>query len=187
MKKYIYLLIILFVFCSIMPRITINEFIDNSGGYSIFHFIFIYLVGAFISKYGSSIQYKIFNQKAIYYLILYLVLVIIKYLINYYGYFLSFNGGLYTTIGNILSYSYDKLIYDDPFVILESIAYFVFFKKLKLVSKIINIFAKSTNETYLIHMNRSIRPVLYAFLIGNISKYINNYLLKTFIISFIIL
>ena len=41
----VYLLIILFIFCSIITRTTMQEFIANEDGYSLIHFIFMYLVG----------------------------------------------------------------------------------------------------------------------------------------------
>ena len=176
-KSYINLLLILFVTCTILPRITLNEFLNNNSGYSIIQFIFMYLIGAFIYKYKDEIKIKIlktkfsFNDKAFTYFVLYFLFVIIKFLINYYGYGLLNNDGLIKTIGNNLSYSYIRSVYDDPLVVLASISYFLMFKNIKLKSKIINFLAKSTNETYLIHMNKSIRPTLYTFLGLNLASY----------------
>ena len=70
-----------------------------------------------------------------------------------------------------LKYSFDRLIYDDSLIILQSIAYFLFFKNIKLKSKIINTLSMATNEIYLFHMNKSFRKNLYFVLGLNLNNY----------------
>ena len=62
-KKYGILLIILFIFCSIITRTTMQEFIANEDGYSLIHFIFMYLVGGYLRKYDGTINFKVLNKK----------------------------------------------------------------------------------------------------------------------------
>ena len=178
-REYKILLLILFVTCSIMPRITLNTFIDNCDGYSLVQFIFMYLIGAYLNKYGMTDKIIIFGKtikiprKAKKILIVYLLLGTIKFLLNYMGYrwYLYSNNHFLNMAGKYLSYSFDKLIYDDPLIILQSIAYFLFFERINIKSKIINFLAKSTNEIYLFHMNINIRHNLYLLFGLSLNKY----------------
>ena len=178
-REYEILLLILFVTCSIMPRITLNSFIDNCDGYSLIQFIFMYLIGAYLNKHGISNKIIIFRKtikiprKTIKFLIVYLLLGTIKFLLNYTGYKWYFysNNHFLNMAGKYLSYSFDKLLYDDPLIILQSVAYFLFFERINIKSKIINLLAKSTNEIYLFHMNINIRTNLYLLFGLSLYKY----------------
>lgn len=173
-KKYGILLIILFIFCSIITRTTMQEFIANEDGYSLIHFIFMYLVGWYLRKYDGTINFKVLNKKittmdkSSIFLIIYFIIGIIKFLFNYLG----INNNILPEFVNIrLNYSFDRLIYDDPLVILQSISYFLFFKNLKIKSSAINTLSLATNEVYLFHMNQSFRKNLYLMLGLNLSNY----------------
>jgi len=176
-KKYLFLLVMMFIFCSILPRITLEEFFDNSGGYSLVQFIYMYLIGAFFRKYPINFSIRMFGKKinlknkTFLFLVMYLVLASVKYLLNYIGYRLTFYDGILNIIGSKMVYSFDCLIYDDPLVIFQSVFYFLFFYSLEIRSKLINILAKASNEVYLFHMNRSIRPSLYLFFGLNLGYY----------------
>lgn len=173
-KKYGILLIILFIFCSIITRSTMQEFIANEDGYSLIHFIFMYLIGGYLRKYDGTISFKVLNKrittvdKSNIFLIIYFIVGIIKFLLNYLG----TNNNILPEFVNIrLNYSFDRLIYDDPLVILQSISYFLFFKNLKIKSRAINTLSLATNEVYLFHMNQSFRKNLYLMLGLNLSNY----------------
>lgn len=151
-----------------------QEFIANEDGYSLIHFIFMYLVGGYLRKYDGTINFKVLNKKittmdkSSIFLIIYFIIVIIKFLFNYLG----INNNILPEFVNIrLKYSFDRLIYDDPLVILQSISYFLFFKNLKIKSSAINTLSLATNEVYLFHMNQSFRKNLYLMLGLNLSNY----------------
>lgn len=173
-KKYGIFLIILFIFCSIITRTTMQEFIANEDGYSLIHFIFMYLVVGYLRKYDGTINFKVLNKrittmdKSNIFLIIYFIIGIIKFLLNYLG---TNNNILLEFVNVRLKYSFDRLIYDDPLVILQSISYFLFFKNLKIKSRIINALSLATNEVYLFHMNKSFRKDLYFILGLNLSNY----------------
>lgn len=173
-KKYGIFLIILFIFCSIITRTTMQEFIANEDGYSLIHFIFMYLVEGYLRKYDGTINFKVLNKrittmdKSNIFLIIYFIIGIIKFLLNYLG---TNNNILLEFVNVRLKYSFDRLIYDDPLVILQSISYFLFFKNLKIKSRIINALSLATNEVYLFHMNKSFRKDLYFILGLNLSNY----------------
>lgn len=151
-----------------------QEFIANEDGYSLIHFIFMYLVGGYLRKYDGTINFKVLNKrittmdKSNIFLIIYFIIGIIKFLLNYLG---TNNNILLEFVNVRLKYSFDRLIYDDPLVILQSISYFLFFKNLKIKSRIINALSLATNEVYLFHMNKSFRKDLYFILGLNLSNY----------------
>ena len=134
----------------------------------------MYLVGGYLRKYDGTINFKVLNKKittmdkSSIFLIIYFIIGIIKFLFNYLG----INNNILPEFVNIrLKYSFDRLIYDDPLVILQSISYFLFFKNLKIKSSAINTLSLATNEVYLFHMNQSFRKNLYLMLGLNLSNY----------------
>lgn len=54
------------------------------------------------------------------------------------------------------------LWYSNPFVIIQSVAYFLFFNTLNIKSRLINLVSSLTFGVYLIHENWYIRPLLYT-------------------------
>ena len=173
-KKYDILLGILFIFCSIVTRVTMQEFLSNEDGYSLIQFIFMYLLGGYLKKYDSQISIKLkkrkigTNSSAFVYFTIYFILGIIKFLLNYAGEVEKMPFGF---LNILFKYSFDRLIYDDPLVILQSIAYFLIFKNIKLNNKFVNLLSKGTNEVYLFHMNKSFRANLYLSLGLNLNFY----------------
>lgn len=134
----------------------------------------MYLVGGYLRKYDGTINFKVLNKKITtmdksnIFLIIYFIIGIIKFLFNYLG----INNNILPEFVNVrLKYSFDRLIYDDPLVILQSISYFLFFKNLKIKSSAINTLSLATNEVYLFHMNQSFRKNLYLMLGLNLSNY----------------
>ena len=192
--EYIKLLGILFIFCSVLPRITLSSFFNNNAGYSLIQFIFMYLIGAFIRKYDKDIKLRFlkiklsFNDRPFNYFIIYFVLVVIKFLINYCGNILLSYNGLTKIIGNNLAYSYTSLVYDSPIVIIISVAYFLMFKNLSIRnSKFINRISKTTNEIYLFHMNIFFKSHLYLFFGLNLLSYRLDSISRAIYISIIIM
>ena len=171
-ENYKLLLSIMFIFCAIIPRITLNSFIDNSAGYSLIHFVFMYLVGAYLNKnynVGGDLNRIRIKNKSIFYLSLFLVLAALKYTINFFGFRLMLYGDseILKTIGKYLSY-------------------FVFFKSINIKSKIINYIARCVNEVYLIHMNINIRPHLYLLFGLSLNYYTYRAIPMAIIISIVI-
>ena len=58
----------------------------------------------------------------------------------------------------------NALVYSNPFVVIQSVAYFLIFDTLKLQSKFINKIAGTVIGVYLIHDNSLVRKTLYKFL-----------------------
>ena len=140
-KKYRELLYILFIFCSIMPSLFVDNFNYFYRGFSIINFIFMYFIGGYIRKY-----FDIIKNKKIAYLI---PIMIIPMIINYI---------LYRT--NLFEYKI-FISYNNPFVIISSVAYFLIFSLVRLKSKIINFFSRHVIEIYIISEMPRFRSIIY--------------------------
>lgn len=141
------LLIILFgVFTLWSSLIIIGNPIDNSGGYSLYNFIYIYIIGAYINLY---FQDKKINKKIT--LMIYLTS---SFILSIFNVFISRIKG-----GDLTIYAYNFL----P-VFLSSIALFLFFKEVNIQNKLINKIASLTLGVYLIHDHPFLREYIYKFL-----------------------
>ena len=162
-QSHFYILVFLLVVFSILPTFTNGEFYNVSSGYSLYHFIFMYLIGAYLAKY--NIKYKI----------KYLIIAfIIFYLLNTTSFFLGSNivnssNSLLNYLGKALRDSY--LSYNSPFIIFQAITFLLIFKNIKISSKVINYIASNVLGIYLIHDNNIVRTVL----LNNITINFNSY------------
>ena len=183
------LLIVLFILLSILPIITGNGFFSNSG-YTLYSFIFLYLIGAYIREYPIKKSYLFKKMSnSMYQLIL----------IGTFIFFLFINITTYYFFQSILDYnsvtkefsSYfinAKISYNNPFIMIQSLAYFGFFASLSIgYNKFINKMAGAALGVYLIHDNNFIRDIIYKkFLIDvpDINAY--KFIIYFFIIAVII-
>ena len=191
-RNYEILLIILFIFCSVMTTVTDQEIFVNSGGFSLIQFIFMYLIGAYISKYiiTKEKKDKLYSNKKellknLYiFLSIYLLSVIANYFLYRFGAFIVKYGGWLEIIGNRLKTNY--MHYDNPLVIVGSIGLFLTFSLIKIKSKLINFFASTVFSVYLIHETVLFRPILYSFFGLNNYNYISSYRIFGYLILIVI-
>ncbi len=175
------LLVVLFVFCSVLTTITNQEIFFNSNGYSLVQFIFLYFVGAYIRKFVIDNEKKslLYNEKKklIVYFYISISLFILCFILNYFlyrfGIIMMNKDGLIYTFGNILKSSF--MHYDNPLIIIGSISYFMFFVLLKFRSRAINILASSVMSVYIIHETGVFRSTLYSWFSLNKLKYVFSY------------
>lgn len=160
-RKLILVSIILF---SIIPYITGLEAFYNDG-YSLYNFIFLYLIGGYLRKYPLEENY-IFKKMSIN-LIRCLLLVIfiacptINLLITKTSESLLGINTLFDQIANnFLSLS---LAYSNPIVLIQTISLFLLFNTFDIKSKLINGISSLTMGVYLIHDNNFVREVIYKF------------------------
>lgn len=163
-KEFINLLVTLFVIVSLLPTITLQQFFNNFGGYSITNFIFLYFIGAFIREYYEVIEQKIHKVTKIImsknlYLWGFALIAVINTLMFYFGNYLYSLGGIVSEVGKTITNS--TYSYDNPMVILGAIAYFMFFSKLQIESKIINKLSSLMFGVYLFHDHPYVRNVIY--------------------------
>ena len=163
--QYKKLIILCFVIFSIIPFITGMRFVHNDG-FNFFHFIFLYMLGAYLRKYPLKDNYifKKFSVNGYR-----LLLIFIFFLCATYNFFLInfatnnlYNGQILSHISNVLLYSSGS--YSSPIVIIQTVCYFEFFKTLNIKSKLINFLSGFVFGIYLFHENAYIKPFLYKLL-----------------------
>lgn len=190
-KEHRKLIILLFIMFSILPTVTNQNTFSNTG-FTLTHFVFLYIVGAYLNKYpiSSNIHFKNYSQKKKAFLFL-----------GIFMFFGLFNFLLYEFCESLLiindshflSYICNVIIdnlfmYQNPTLIIQSIAYFLFFETIIFKNKLINKLALGTFAVYIITENPYIRDWLYPFLgINNYTSYDRSIIGKILIYSFIIL
>lgn len=172
-KKFKRIIVLLLFIDSILPTLTNSSFFNVTLGYSLYHFIFLYFVGAFLRNYPIEDWYifKKTSKKALQLISLFIFFLMAfiniinqsasKELLNMHP--------IIAEVGIIFSNSF--IAYNNPLVIIQTIAFFVFFSTLNLKSTFINYISTATIGIYLIHDNNNIRNVLYKFLGFNRNNY----------------
>lgn len=160
------LIIISFVLFSIIPLVTNNTTISNNG-YTIINFCYLYLIGAYLRKYPlkDSLPLKKYSRKQLQ--LGFLVLGFFFFLINFICYqvsksFMLMNHSLLREIGKNFFVNYRS--FSNPFVIIQSILYFLYFSTLMIKSNFINSVAKHVLDVYLIHENFYVIQTIYIWL-----------------------
>ena len=129
----------------------------NNDGYSFMNFIFLYFIGRFIALHTAKNK-----SLKLWYLSTYVIICLITGLLM-----------IQHQFGK--NWLEDRLYdYNSPFVIVESVAFFLIFRNVKLKSKIINWLATSVLAVYLITESPWIgKMYLYPF-VNNLGKTIEN-------------
>lgn len=172
-KKFKRIIVLLLFIDSILPTLTNSSFFNVTLGYSLYHFIFLYFVGAFLRNYPIEDWYifKKTSKKALQLISLFIFFLMAfiniinqsasKELLNMHP--------IIAEVGIIFSNSF--IAYNNPLVIIQTIAFFIFFSTLNLKNTFINYISTGTIGIYLIHDNNNIRNVLYKFLGFNGNNY----------------
>lgn len=149
-KSYQRLLIILLFFFSIWPTLLTDVTLKDNG-YGMVNFVCIYLIGAYIRLYENDVK----KHKNKFYIF----------------------GTISLAITTILSFvSYRAWNYCSIFVILQSVALFLYFKKLKIRSShMLTRIASFSLGIYIIHENHLICKWIYQDLF-NCKTYIGTWL-----------
>lgn len=165
-KRLIIILIAIFV---IWPSVRVKlKPIDNLSGYSLYQFIFMYIIGGYVRLFYKEKKLK-------------RGLLILVYLISCIS-LLIFNVGVSTIIGKSFGiYSYNFIL-----VFISSISLFLFFKEISLKSNIVNRISSLTLGVYLIHDHPFMRNYIYKFLGYDKSFSDSNFIIYTLLIVIII-
>lgn len=190
-KQHRNLLILLIVMYSVIATITNQETFSNTG-FSIVHFIFLYILGAYLKKYPikENIHFKNYSEKK-------------KFLIflSIFMFMGTFNFLLYEFVSNILNLSTKNTItyfctaiktnlyyYQNPILLIQSIAYFLMFETIDIKSKFVNKISSCMFAIYVITENPYVRDNMYRWLgcfTGNMI-YDHKIILKMFVCSIIV-
>lgn len=120
------------IFVSIADLI-LGYLMNMDNGYSFIHFIFLYIVGAYISKEPSLFD----KLKRKHYLLIYIICAILWGIIAY------------VTSGEKV-YFKTNISYNNPLIIIASIAFFNLFRNIQLSNSLINKIASLAIASYLI-------------------------------------
>ena len=165
-KQFKILLGLLFVFLSIYPTISTIEY-----GKSMISFLFMFIIGAYLKRFVKDDE---------------------KLHFKYLGYFVGLciiDFSLYYFLGNVTFNKvgfYNASVFgqfSNPFVILESVSIFLFFRGFQFKSRIINYIAGTTIGIYAIHEHPLIRSFIWSHNeLGDPNLY-NNFLGIMFVIA----
>lgn len=187
-KTFQKMIIVMFIVFSIAPAVTGGEFFFNNG-FSLYQFVFLYILGAYLRKYpiDKSYIFKIMskNMYKIVLITIFFVCFISNYVLYSYADSISWINSGFKTISNYIRWT--SLNYSCPFVIIQSIAYFLYFGTLDFKNKFINKIASLTFGIYLIHDNNFMRRNIYIWLkIDNGPIYSYNFIIYMFVIAIVI-
>ena len=129
--------VLLFVFLDVALG-WYEDYLRFAGGYSLAHFMVIYLIARYIKVYGG----KMFSLNKYWDLLIYLVISLLTPALVIWA--SSAAPALWSRCGKLF-------LYNSPLVIVSTVYFCLFFTKLNLRSKFINFVGASSFAVYLIH------------------------------------
>ena len=169
-KEYQKLLLILIICFSIISILPAAYTLDSSRGYGIIWFVCLYFIAGYIRIYDIPKKFKL-NKNGDF-LVLYFIFAIIVTI----GILALDFVGTYLGKGTLME---NFIQYNNIFVLIESIALFMYFKQLNIKSrkliKVIEFIAPLTLAVYLIHEQSQLRTVLYNKILHTEICYHNPY------------
>lgn len=118
----------------------------NNNGYTLMQFIMLYCIGRYLNNYKFSINKSIL-------LVVYMIGSILNGILS-----------LYFVQHNADGTAWKMTYYNNPLVIITSIAFFLFFTKCHIQSQTINRLAKSALAVYLFQCSKSINTLYNQFI-----------------------
>lgn len=145
-QKKVVILLLIIVF-SFLPTIFCIDAFNIKYGYHVLWLMILYLIGAYIKVNDLNLKYH-----KIKWLLFYFLIVILTFLIKYYCH-------LFANYNTIKNYELFLVQYNSPFILLSSLALFMYFINLKLDNSgvIISFFSKLTFAIYIIHEHNLVR------------------------------
>lgn len=187
-KDYKKLLLVTTFIFSILPFITGNKSMENNG-FTLYQFIYMYLIGAFLGKYRINKNAFIEKIPTNLYRIILISIFFLCAIFNY-NMFITCShlkglNSVYNEIfGNFIS-MFNR--YSNPIVIVQSLSYFLLFETFDFKSKFVNKVSSLTLGIYLVHFDFNVRNNIFVFLkIDGGPYYSYKYLLYYFAIGILI-
>ncbi len=168
-RHYIALLVVYFLIEVVWASFFQSSAIDKQAGYSLYNFIFLYLVGA---------HFRIYNYKLSKYK-LWIAFLSITILASLFHYLLSHQLQQF----NLFNISSRFFNYNFITVFIGAILFFVLFTKMKFHNKWVKSLRPHVLAVYLIHTHSSVEPFLYKYLF-NSKHFIHNSFLVPRTIAF---
>ena len=132
-KQFHLLLLTLFLLTSIIPTISGQLAYNNSQGHSVFSFVFLYYIGAYLSRYPIDKNYffKVIsnNTRRLIFIFIFFFIALFNTLLCHYGEELAGSTSTFLSwVGDVLVSN--RLGFDNPLVVIQTICYFLFFASL---------------------------------------------------------
>lgn len=164
-KNYIKLLVVMFVIFSVIPICTNGIGLENNG-YTLYQFIYLYIVGAYLKKYPLDKEVIFRKLSKWNWRLILLGVMFCMVVFNYILYKCTYKFmGINSIIDELCWYYRNfNMLYSNPLIVIQSLAYFVFFGTFNFTSKIVNHISKITFGIYLIHDNSHVRLNIYNWL-----------------------
>ena len=164
-KEHKNFIIVGFIVLSILSYISGLRFINNNG-FNFYHFIYLYIVGAYLRKYPlkHTYHFKIMKQKN--YFIFMIFIFISMAMLNY---MIALFANRIQGVNSIFNYLSENIIvtkycYSNPIVIIQSVAYFEVFGCLRFKNKTVNYVSSNVLGIYFFHENLYVRQNIYKLL-----------------------
>lgn len=165
-KEHKRLIIILFIMLSIIPSLTLNSTLENSG-YTIASFVMLYIIGAYFGKYNLKENFHFKNYSKNKYQIIILSLFVVSILLSFSmkifaDYFHSFDHPIFKYISSVFGST--TINFSAPALVIESVLYLLLFETFNFKNKFINKISSLTFGIYLVHENKFLFLKLYDLL-----------------------
>lgn len=157
------LIFILFIMLSLIPCITLNSTLSNTG-YTISSFVMLYIIGAYFGKYKLKDNYHFKNYSKNKYQAIIILLFLISVFTSFLPYiianqFSNYNNDFFIYISKV--FGNNTISFSSPFILIESILYLLLFETFNIKSKFINKVASLTFGIYLVHENKFLFSYIY--------------------------
>jgi len=164
-KEHKHFIILGFVVLSLLPYITGLKFLNNNG-FNFYHFIYLYIVGAYLRKFSlkQTYHFKLIKIKSYFMFMIFIFISMI--LLNYMTVLLANRIQGTNSVFNYLAENIfaTKYCYSNPFIIIQTIAYFEIFRCLKFKNSFVNFISSNVLGIYFFHENIYVRQNIYKFL-----------------------
>lgn len=184
-RQFQKLLLILFFFFSLLPFVTGNEGFSNNG-YSLSQFVLLYFLGAYFRKYPVEKSYIGKKVSKEFLRLSFIFICLGSLILNFCimttaGVYVETNSIFNEVLSNMIGMS---LFYSNPLILIQSVAYFLFFGTYKFSKTWIYKISSLTLGVYLLHDHTFIRGILYIktnIVQENISSF--TFLINIFLVS----
>ena len=163
-KKHRNTIIMLFAL-SFIAYITNGEFYRFNDGFTLFLFIFLYFLGAYLNKYSivnNALKKNRKSKIAVISLLIYIIFTLLNFLLYLCGkYMIQSNHALIQYYGRIFSGQFD--CYLNPLVIFSTVSYFIFFSQLNInVTPNLSCISYNFSVISANALGEASKPVLYS-------------------------
>lgn len=187
-KEHKNIIILGFVVLCILPYLSGLRFLNNDG-FNFFHFIYLYIIGAYLRRFPLKKTYHFRRMNKNLYIMFMFLLFISMFMLNYFIILFSSRirgaNSIFTYISNNILVV--KYCYSNPFTVIQSIAYFEIFNCIRIKNRLISYISKNVLGVYLFHENFYVKKVLYKYLKIDTGMYYSYKKFVYFIVAIIVI